>query len=96
LDSLLEQLDGRQVRLLNGSQVVLQTHGVEVRKLDMSTIERFLDAISDPNIAYILLSLAMLGLFVELANPGMVFPGVLGGIFLFLSLYSLGMLQLQP
>jgi len=93
LDSLLEQLDGRQVRLLNGSQVVLQTHGVEVRKLDMSTIERFLDAISDPNIAYILLSLAMLGLFVELANPGMVFPGVLGGIFLFLSLYSLGMLH---
>ena len=93
MDSLLEQLDGRQVRLLNGSQVVLQTHGVEVRKLDMSTIERFLDAISDPNIAYILLSLAMLGLFVELANPGMVFPGVLGGIFLFLSLYSLGMLH---
>ena len=59
----------------------------------MNAVERFLQAISDPNIAYILLSLASIGLIVEISNPGLVFPGVAGGISLLLAFYSLGVLN---
>jgi membrane-bound serine protease (ClpP class) len=58
-------------------------------------VERFLFAISDSNVAYILLGLAMLGIFIELSNPGTIFPGVIGGILLLLGLYSLSMLSAQ-
>ncbi len=59
----------------------------------MNTIEKFLQAISDPNIAYILLTLATIGLITEISNPGMVFPGVAGGLSLLLAFYSLGVLN---
>jgi len=61
----------------------------------MSTIEDFLYAISDPNIAYILLSLATLGIMAELTNPGMIFPGVIGAICLLMAFFSLGMLPVN-
>jgi membrane-bound serine protease (ClpP class) len=61
----------------------------------MSTVEDFLYAISDPNIAYILLSLATLGIMAEISNPGMIFPGVIGAICLLMAFYSLGMLPIN-
>lgn len=94
LGSLLSQLDGREVSLVSG-KVTLHTQGVAVKTLGMSAIERFLLVISDPTIAYILLSLAMTGIFFELANPGAIFPGVIGGICLLLAFYSLGMLPVN-
>jgi len=59
----------------------------------MNAIEKFLQTISDPNIAYILFTLATIGLITEISNPGLVFPGVAGGISLFLAFYSLGVLD---
>jgi membrane-bound serine protease (ClpP class) len=59
----------------------------------MNAVERFLHVISDPNIAYILLTLATIGLITEVSNPGLVLPGVVGGISLFLAFYSLGVLN---
>ena len=59
----------------------------------MNPIERFLHVISDPNIAYILLSLATIGLITEISNPGLIFPGVIGGLCLLLAFYSLGVLN---
>ena len=61
----------------------------------MNTMEDFLYAISDPNIAYILLSLATLGITAEIFNPGLIFPGVLGGICGLLAFYSLGVLPVN-
>ncbi len=49
--------------------------------------------ISHPNIAYILLTLASIGLITEISNPGLIFPGVIGGLCLFLAFYSLGVLN---
>ena len=95
LDSLISQLDGRQVTMLDGSVVSLQTEGATVNYVKMSWTEGFLFAISDPNIAYILLSLAMLGLMVEITNPGLIFPGVVGGICLLMAFYSLGVLPVN-
>ena len=95
LDSLISQLDGWQATMLDGSVVTLNTQGATIKEVKMSVAEDFLYAISDPNIAYILLSLAMLGLMVEITNPGLIFPGVVGGICGLLAFYSLGMLPVN-
>ena len=95
LDSLLHDIDGRVVTLLNGNQVTLNTATASVIYLDMTWIEKFLLAISDPNIAFTLLGLAGVGLWVEITNPGLVFPGVFGGISLIFALFSLGNLPVN-
>ncbi|MDP6782037.1 MAG: nodulation protein NfeD [Dehalococcoidia bacterium] len=93
LDELLDKLEGRTVRVAGGREVTLHTQGVPLNFVNMGTFESLLFTLSNPNIAYMLLSLAMIGIFVELTNPGAIFPGVFGGISLFLALYSLGTLE---
>jgi len=95
LDSLISQLDGRQVTMLDGSLVTLNTQGATTNYMEMSWVEDFLYTISDPNIAYILLSVAMLGIMAEIFSPGLIFPGVVGAICLLLAFFSLGMLPVN-
>lgn len=94
LPDLLSQLDGREVRLPGGT-VTLRTEGAVIRQMGMGPIEEFLLTISDPNIAFLLLSLAVTALLIEFSNPGTILPGVIGGISLFLALFSLGMLPVN-
>jgi membrane-bound serine protease (ClpP class) len=94
LDDLLEQADGRTVRPIGGETVV-HTQGVPIVYNDMSLIENFLSIMSNPDIAFILLSLGMLGIFFELVNPGALFPGVFGAIALLLGFFSLGTLPVN-
>ena len=93
LEILISQINGREVTLAGGEEVVIDTSGYMLTKNEMNGIERFLHVISDPNIAYILLSLATIGLITEISNPGMIFPGVAGGISLLMAFYSLGVLN---
>ena len=95
LPSLIAQIDGRKVKLASGAEVTINTTGYEMTSNEMSLIERFLHAISDPNIAYILLSLGSLGIIAEIYNPGTLFPGITGAISLLLAFYSLGVLDAQ-
>jgi membrane-bound serine protease (ClpP class) len=95
LNSLVSQLDGWEVTMLDESVVTLHTQGAEINPVKMSAIEDFIFTISDPTIAVILLSLAMLGITVEIFNPGLIFPGVFGGISAFLASYSLGLLPIN-
>jgi len=95
MNALLDQLDGRQVTLIDGSEVTMNTHGAEVNYIEMQFIENFLYTIADPNIAYILLSLASLGIMAEIFNPGLIFPGVLGAICGIMAFYSLGQLPVN-
>ncbi len=95
LETLIAQLDGRQVTMLSNQQITLQTRGATVNDVPMRTIESFLYAIADPNIAYLLLSLAMLGIMVEIFNPGLIFPGVVGAISLLFAFFSLGVLPVN-
>jgi len=95
LDSLIAQLDGREVTLLDGSVVTINTQGATTQNINMSSIESFLYAISDPNIALLLLSLATLGILIEITNPGLIFPGVVGAICGLLAFYSLGQLPVN-
>ncbi len=92
LDALISQLDGREVTMLDGSVVTLNTEGATINKANMTAIESFLYAISDPNIAFLLLSLASLGIIIEITNPGLIFPGVVGVICGLLAFYALGQL----
>jgi membrane-bound serine protease (ClpP class) len=94
LRDLLRQVDGAQVHLASGD-VTLQTAAAQTRRADMSALESFLLTITNPTIAYILLSMGSLGLLLELYNPGSIFPGVIGGIFLLLAFYALGTLPLN-
>ncbi len=91
LEDLIAQIHGRTV-VVNDEEVTIDTSDYLPVTEDMNGVERFLHTISDPNIAYILFTLATVGLMVEISNPGLVFPGVAGGISLLLAFYSLGVL----
>ncbi len=93
LESLIPRINGWNVTLANGQEVIIDTTDYESTRNEMNAVERFLQTISDPNIAYILFTLATIGLITEISNPGLVFPGVAGGISLFLAFYSLGVLD---
>jgi len=93
LDSVIKQINGRKVTLADGSEVTIDTGGAGVSTSNMTLAERILQIISHPNMAYILLTLASIGLITEISNPGLIFPGVIGGICLFLAFYSLGVLN---
>lgn len=93
LGSLISQINGWEVTLASGEEVIIDTTDYVPTRNEMNAIEKFLQTISDPNIAYILFTLASIGLITEISNPGLVFPGVAGGISLFLAFYSLGVLD---
>ncbi len=87
LPDLLDKLDGRVVKLPK-TTVTLATKGAPVRPIEIGVRDRVLNVITDPNVAYILMMLGMLGLFFELSNPGVVLPGVIGGISLILAFFA--------
>ncbi len=93
LADLISQINGWNVTLASGQEVAIDTTNYGSTRNEMNAVERFLQTISDPNIAYILFTLATIGLITEISNPGMVFPGVAGGISLLLAFYSLGVLN---
>ena len=91
---LLRQIDGKTVATASG-QVAVQAANAPVERVEMGVVDAFLHAISDPTIAYILLSLGTMGLFFELSNPGTLFPGTIGAICLLLGFYALGTLPVN-
>jgi membrane-bound serine protease (ClpP class) len=93
LESLIAEINGRQVSLANGATVTINTGNYQLDRDEMNFVESFLHAISDPNIAYVLLSIGSLGIMAEIFNPGMFFPGIIGAISLILAFYSLGVLD---
>ncbi|MCH7483883.1 MAG: nodulation protein NfeD [Chloroflexi bacterium] len=92
LDDLLQQIDGLPVTLQGGQEVVLDTAGAEIAFNNRNFVERFLDVLADPNIAFLLLSLGSLALFIELYNPGSIVPGVFGVIALVMAFFSLSVI----
>jgi membrane-bound serine protease (ClpP class) len=67
---------------------VLHTRGAAVDPIRIGFRDRVLTVITDPNVAYVLMMLGMLGLFFELSNPGVILPGVIGGISLILAFFA--------
>jgi membrane-bound serine protease (ClpP class) len=92
---LLRQLDGREITRFDGHKQVLHLAGFETVTYEKNLRQRVLAAISDPNIALILLVLGALGIYAEFSNPGLIFPGVAGAILVLLGLSALSMLPIN-
>ena len=91
LNGLLKAIDGRKVSLEQG-EATLATANAPVVYNDTNFIEDFLNVIAEPNIAFLLLSLGSLGIFIELLHPGTIFAGVFGVISLLLGFFALSVL----
>jgi membrane-bound serine protease (ClpP class) len=94
IPDLLHEIDGRTV-LLAGKPVHLATAGLEVVVQPPDWRTRLLGALTDPNIAFILLLIGVYGLIFEFLNPGMVAPGLIGAISLLVGLFALSLLPID-
>ena len=94
LDDLLRQCDGREVQL-GTTKVLLDLAGAEIVRKDMRLKQKFLNILANPNVAYLLMTAGLLGLYVEFTHPGVFFPGVAGGICLLLGLTALQVLPIN-
>lgn len=94
MGDLLRQLEGRKVKLPQRT-VTLRTADAPVEDLPPSFIERFLHALSYPDLAYIFLIIGIYGVIFELQNPGAILPGVVGAICLVLGFYSMTVLSVN-
>jgi membrane-bound serine protease (ClpP class) len=84
---LLAKVDGRTVKTTKGV-VTLRTRDAPVKRIEVRFRDRFLALITDPNVAYVLMMVGMLGLFFELSNPGVILPGIIGGISIILAFFA--------
>lgn len=94
IDSLLRAIHNREVEVGMGKRKLL-TLDASVKEYEINWRDKFLDFITDPNIAYLLLMVGIYGIFFELYNPGSIFPGVVGAISLIIAIYSLQMLPIN-
>lgn len=92
---LLKKIDGRTITRFDGRTVTLRTGSATIVPVAMTLRQRVLSAVAHPNIAYILLTLGMLGLTIELWNPGAILPGVVGGLALLLAFFALQVLPIN-
>ena len=94
IDDLLKQADGRKVDI-QGRKQELSLQNVQVVRHEMNLKQKVLNAIADPNIAYLLMMAGILGLYMEFSHPGTIFPGVAGAICLLLALASFQLLPIN-
>jgi membrane-bound serine protease (ClpP class) len=94
LNDLLRQLNGWNVRMATGERIIHPERAV-LQHVEMSWRQRLLSMLADPNVAYMLLLLGAAGLFFEISTPGVVLPGIIGGISLLLGLYALQLLPVN-
>jgi membrane-bound serine protease (ClpP class) len=94
LDTLLQQVTGREVEIV-GQKTSLALAGVEVRSIEMRLSHKVISFLADPNIAYFLLIVGILGLYLEFSNPGLLFPGITGAVCLLLALAAFQVLPIN-
>jgi membrane-bound serine protease (ClpP class) len=95
IPDLLAKIDGRTITRFDGRSHVLRVNGARLEAIEMTWAQRVLSAVAHPQIAYLLLTLGMLGLTVEFWSPGAIFPGVAGGICLLLAFFALQVLPVS-
>jgi membrane-bound serine protease (ClpP class) len=94
-DDLLRQLDGRTITRFDGTQVTLSLKNASRARFELSARQRFLARIVEPDVFFVLLILGVLGLYTEFTHPGVIAPGVIGGICLILALYAMHFLPVN-
>jgi len=94
-EELVARLDGRVLKRFDGSARTLALAGKPLVDRPMTFRQRFLLTIANPNLAYILLMIGLLGLYFEFSHPGAILPGVLGGISLLLAVFAFQILPIN-
>ncbi len=89
---LIEMFDNAEITRFDGRVETLALEGAAVEVYEMNARQRLLSAIMNPNIALVLGVVGLLGLYMEITNPGLIFPGVIGGISLVLALFAFNLL----
>src|ERR1051325_2098542 len=92
---LLRQLEGRTITRFHGGTVMLHTANKTVLEFDQTLKQRILSTLMDPNIAFILFVVGVLGLYFEFNHPGAVAPGVVGFLFIVLAIFALNILPVR-
>jgi membrane-bound serine protease (ClpP class) len=92
---LLTKLNGRPIKRFDGSTVTLDLSHPDVVAYQMSARQRFLSRIVQPDVFFVLLIVGVLGLYAEFTHPGLVAPGVIGGIGLVLALFAMHLLPIN-
>lgn len=95
LDDLLRQLDGRSIARFDGAERQLELAGAEPYRYAPSLRQRVLLPLVNPTLALLVLMLGLVGIYVEFTSPGLIFPGVLGGILAILGLMALSLLPIN-
>lgn len=88
MNAIIGALNGKKIKKWNGAEVILALNKPEIKIIEMNRRQRFLSFLAYPNITFILLGLAMLGIFFELSNPGLILPGIVGVVCIVLFLLS--------
>ncbi len=88
MDDLLKKIDGKKIRLSSGKEVRINTKSMPASEITESIGERLLKTIGDPTVAYLLMTIGILGIIIEFSHPGFAVPGVVGTICLILSFYA--------
>jgi membrane-bound serine protease (ClpP class) len=94
-DDLVRQMDGRQITRFDGSKTKLSLSNARLTPFELSGRQKFLARIVEPDIFFVLLILGVLGLYTEFTHPGVVAPGVVGGICMVLALYAMHILPVN-
>ncbi len=92
---ILAHFHGKTIQRFNGEEITLNLQNQDIVEQPMTGRQKFLLTISNPNLAYILLMLGLLGLYFEFSNPGAILPGVLGGISILLAIFAFQILPIN-
>jgi len=94
-DELLRTLNGREITRFNGKTAKLSLDNYTLAQFELSGRQKFLARIVEPDVFFILLIVGVLGLYTEFTHPGVIAPGVIGGICALLALYAMQLLPVN-
>src|SRR6266705_3894648 len=92
---IIERYDGKEIRRFDDRTTTLNLRGAPIEAFEMSARQKILSRVLDPNLAFVLALAGLLGLYIEVTHPGLILPGVIGGISLVLALFAFNMLPVN-
>ena len=91
-EDLFRQMKGKTFKRFNGESAILDLEGQPIIPFDMTLKERILDALMEPDLAFLLLAIGALALYIEFNHPGAVIPGTVGVVFILVAAFALNLL----
>jgi membrane-bound serine protease (ClpP class) len=95
IENLLQQLEGKEIRMTSGQTLILKLKNEKITTVEMSARQKFLKTITNPTLAYFLLIIGLIALYIEFTHAGAIIPGVLGGISLLLAFLAFQVLPIN-